>query len=54
MNDVGSSLHTVPVSRTAVLEERCRGRLPETLGDLAGPDHGTVRLPLHVAWSGQR
>jgi hypothetical protein len=23
------------------------------LGDLSGPAHGTVQLPLHVAWSGQ-
>jgi hypothetical protein len=42
-----------PVSRTAVLEERYRGRLPGSLDELTGPGHGTVRLPLHVAWSGQ-
>jgi hypothetical protein len=41
------------VSRAAVLEERYRSRLPETLDDLTGPGHGTVELPLHVAWSGQ-
>ncbi|MEU7044177.1 transcriptional regulator [Streptomyces varsoviensis] len=27
-------------------------RLPAALSDLAGPAHGTVRLPLHLAWSG--
>ena len=52
MSDVGDLLEA-PVSRAAVLEERYRGRLPETLDDLTGPDHGTVQLPLHVAWSGQ-
>jgi hypothetical protein len=36
----------------AVLEERYRRRLPETLDDLAGPGHGTVQLPAHIAWSG--
>lgn len=41
-----------PISRAAVLEERYRGRLPRSLDDLTGPDHGTVQLPLHVAWSG--
>jgi hypothetical protein len=46
-------LEAAPVSRAAVLEERYRGRLPETLDDLIGPGHGTVQLPLHVAWSGQ-
>ncbi|MFF3491287.1 hypothetical protein ACFYWS_08045 [Streptomyces sp. NPDC002795] len=27
-------------------------RLPEALDELAGPEHGVVDLPLHVAWSG--
>ncbi len=53
MSGVGDLLEAAPVSRAAVLEERYRGRLPETLDDLTGPDHGTVQLPLHVAWSGQ-
>jgi hypothetical protein len=53
MTDVGDLLAATPVSRTAVLEERYRGRLPGTLNDLTGPEHGTVQLPLHVAWSGQ-
>lgn len=42
-----------PFSGAAVLEARYRGRLPHALTDLAGPRHGVVRLPLHVAWSGQ-
>jgi hypothetical protein len=35
-----------------VLAERYRSRLPETLGELTGPGHGTVQLPAHIAWSG--
>ncbi|MFE3906278.1 transcriptional regulator [Streptomyces sp. NPDC059153] len=27
-------------------------RLPSALSELAGPAHGTVSLPLHLAWSG--
>ncbi|GAB2583797.1 hypothetical protein GCM10027168_15760 [Streptomyces capparidis] len=27
-------------------------RLPADLSELVGPAHGTVRLPLHLAWSG--
>lgn len=39
----------------SVLEVRRGGfarRLPGALGELAGPAHGTVSLPLHLAWSG--
>jgi hypothetical protein len=50
---VGSSLEAAPFSRAAVLEQRYRSRLPGNLDELAGPGHGTVQLPLHVAWSGQ-
>jgi hypothetical protein len=52
MSRVSGLLGAAPVSRTAVLEERYRGRLPETLDDLAGPGNGTVQLPAHIAWSG--
>jgi hypothetical protein len=38
-------LEAAPVSRAAILEERYRSRLPETLDDLAGPGSGTVHLP---------
>ncbi|MEU1183788.1 hypothetical protein ABZ464_40415 [Streptomyces sp. NPDC005820] len=38
----------------AVLYERYAGRLPDTLEALAGPEHGFVDLPLHIAWSGLR
>jgi hypothetical protein len=41
------------VSRAAVLEERYRSRLPATLDELTGPEHGHVHLPAHVVWSGQ-
>ncbi|MCX5342514.1 transcriptional regulator [Streptomyces atratus] len=27
-------------------------RVPAALTELAGPEHGTVSLPLHLAWSG--
>ncbi|KQX77721.1 MULTISPECIES: hypothetical protein [Streptomyces] len=27
-------------------------RLPAALSELAGPEHGTVSLPRHLAWSG--
>jgi hypothetical protein len=53
MTSVAGLLESAPVSRAAVLEERYRSRLPETLDDLTGPGHGSVQLPLHVAWSGQ-
>ncbi len=29
-----------------------RDRLPASLDDLTGPNHGTIQLPLHIAWSG--
>ena len=44
---------SAPVSYPAVMEQRSRSRLPAALGDLSGPAHGTVQLPLHDAWSGQ-
>jgi hypothetical protein len=44
---------SAPVSYAAVIEQRYRSRLPAALIDISGPAHGTVRLPLHVAWSGQ-
>jgi hypothetical protein len=48
-----SSLGATP-STAAVLRARYAGRLPATLEDLHGPNHGQVQLPLHVAWSGLR
>jgi hypothetical protein len=48
-----ASSTSAPVSYPAVMEQRYRSRLPAALGDLSGPAHGTVQLPLHVAWSGQ-
>ncbi|WP_222849865.1 hypothetical protein [Trebonia kvetii] len=52
MSDVGGFPEAAPVSRAAILEERYRSRLPATLDELAGPGHGTVQLPAHIAWSG--
>ncbi|MFD9723171.1 hypothetical protein [Streptomyces sp. NPDC059072] len=37
-----------------MLHARYSGRLPASLEKLAGPRHGVVELPLHVAWSGLR
>ncbi|MFJ8017093.1 hypothetical protein [Streptomyces sp. NPDC096339] len=46
---------TSPRSSAAeVLSARYASRLPASLDDLAGPGHGPVELPLHVAWSGLR
>lgn len=52
MNDVGDLTPGAPASRTAILEERYLSRLPATLDELAGPRHGIVQLPPHIAWSG--
>lgn len=41
-------------SAAEVLHARYTGRLPASLEKLAGPRHGVVELPLHVAWSGLR
>ncbi|MBO0805549.1 MAG: hypothetical protein J2P25_21035 [Nocardiopsaceae bacterium] len=43
---------SMPISRAAGMEAMYRSRLPHSLDDLVGPDHGTIQLPLHVAWSG--
>jgi hypothetical protein len=52
MEAMDSLLEGEPTSRAAVLQERYHSRLPETLGELVGPGHGTVQLPAHIAWSG--
>ena len=52
MDAMDSLLAGEPTSRAAVLRERYRSRLPETLSELTGPGHGTVQLPPHIAWSG--
>lgn len=38
----------------AIYRARFARRLPASLGELTGPEHGLVELPLHVAWSGLR
>ncbi|MFJ4633916.1 hypothetical protein [Streptomyces sp. NPDC088847] len=43
-----------PPSVAEVLHERYARHLPDTLERLAGPQHGPVGLPLHIAWSGLR
>lgn len=35
-------------------QEQFAARLPEALGELAGPVSGQLELPLHLAWSGLR
>ncbi|MCX4861521.1 hypothetical protein OG263_49045 [Streptomyces canus] len=47
------SQRAVP-SAADILRRRYPGRLPDSLEDLAGPAHGRIDLPLHVAWSGLR
>ena len=42
----------LPAPYSELLRMRYQGRLPDSLDDLAGPAHGTVQLPLHIAWSG--
>ncbi|WP_262705334.1 MULTISPECIES: hypothetical protein [Streptomyces] len=37
-----------------MLRAKYARRLPRSLMELAGPVHGRVELPLHVAWSGLR
>ncbi|MDX2817147.1 transcriptional regulator [Streptomyces sp. PA03-5A] len=39
-------------STTELRRERFCRRLPAELSALRGPAHGTVALPLHLAWSG--
>ncbi len=36
----------------ALYREKFRRRLPKSLDELRGPNHGVVDLPLHMAWSG--
>lgn len=43
----------LPAPPAEIIRARYQDRLPSALDDLAGPAHGTVVLPLHVAWSGQ-
>ena len=43
----------LPAPASEILRARYQDRLPGSLDDLTGPAHGTVLLPLQVAWSGQ-
>ncbi|MFC7811105.1 hypothetical protein [Streptomyces olivaceus] len=43
-----------PESIASLMRTRYRNRLPSSLDELTGPEHGTMELPLHVAWSGLR
>jgi hypothetical protein len=43
----------LPAPPSEIIRARYQARLPSALDDLTGPAHGTVLLPLHVAWSGQ-
>jgi hypothetical protein len=47
--------NTVTVSPAAPLPSRLIGvadRVPASLANLAGPEHGRVSLPVRLAWSG--
>ncbi|MGW7441231.1 hypothetical protein [Streptomyces sp. NPDC054849] len=48
------SPYSAAPSAAEVLHARYMSRLPASLEKLAGPEHGVVELPLHVAWSGLR
>ncbi|MGB8938940.1 MAG: transcriptional regulator [Streptomyces sp.] len=41
-----------PPSLSELRRAKFARRLPAVLAALAGPAHGTVSLPLHLAWSG--
>lgn len=47
-------VHDDPSSVASLLRARYRRRLPPSLDELTGPEHGMVELPLHIAWSGLR
>jgi len=40
------------LSASEIRRDTFARRLPAELSELAGPAHGTVGLPLHLAWSG--
>jgi hypothetical protein len=42
----------LPAHPAELIHARYQRRLPGSLDELAGPERGTVQLPLHVAWSG--
>ncbi|MFD9196411.1 hypothetical protein ACFWCA_50530 [Streptomyces phaeochromogenes] len=48
------TVHDEPSYIASVLRARYRRRLPSSLDELTGPEHGMVELPLHIAWSGLR
>ncbi|MFG2143984.1 transcriptional regulator [Streptomyces sp. NPDC048696] len=41
-----------PPSVSELRRAKYARRLPTELSELRGPEHGTVALPLHLAWSG--
>ncbi|MFF2515902.1 transcriptional regulator [Streptomyces sp. NPDC058086] len=47
-------MHDDPSSVASLLRARYKQRLPSSLNELAGPEHGMVELPLHIACSGLR
>ncbi|MFD7004273.1 hypothetical protein ACFWA5_50745 [Streptomyces mirabilis] len=47
-------MHDDPSCIASLLRARYKQRLPSSLNELAGPEHGMVELPLHIAWSGLR
>ncbi|MCT9112820.1 hypothetical protein N4G69_45995 [Streptomyces mirabilis] len=47
-------MHDDLSSIASLLRARYKQRLPSRLDELAGPEHGLMELPLHIAWSGLR
>lgn len=43
------AVHDDPSSIAALLRTRYKRRLPSSLNELTGPEHGLVELPLHIA-----
>lgn len=48
------SVHEDPGYIASLLRARYKRRLPSSLDELTGPEHGMVELPLRIAWSGLR
>ncbi|MFK0288815.1 hypothetical protein ACIQVL_51365 [Streptomyces sp. NPDC090499] len=47
-------MHDDPNRIASILRARYKQRLPSSLDELTGPEHGMAELPLHIAWSGLR
>jgi hypothetical protein len=46
--------HTCRVAERRTYQDRRPYAVPVSLADLTGPSHGTIELPLALAWTGRR